>query len=976
MKYKTLQFTFVFFICSLFVQAQKSETLIQYVNPFIGTGGHGHTFPGATVPFGMVQLSPDTRLTGWDGCSGYHYTDSLVYGFSHTHLSGTGVSDYGDILLMPYTGKTYTNNGANEEPGYRSAFKKENEIAEAAYYKTKLDKYDILAELTATERAGFHKYTFKENDIKKIFIDLEHRDMVLDAYLRQVNEYELEGYRHSKAWAENQKVFFVIKFNQPIRNSEFYIDNKLIKTQQAKGENIKSAFSFEAGEKPLMVQVAISAVDIKGARKNLDAELTHWDFNKIKKESQAKWEKALSKIIIKNSNKDKKTIFYTALYHTMIAPNLYMDADGRYRGTDDEIHQSDDHTHYTIFSLWDTYRATHPLYTLIEQERTNDFIKTFIHQYEQGGKLPMWELANNYTGCMIGYHAVPVISDAYIKNIRGYDAEKALESMISSAMANRLGIDDYRKHGFLPGEAEAECVSKTLEYAYDDWTIAQMAMAMEKKEVAATFYERAQYYKNVYDPTTGFMRARLNNRWFFPFDPSEVNYNYTEANSWQYSFYVPQDVEGWIKMMGGNDRLEEKLDGLFSASSETSGRDQVDITGLIGQYAHGNEPSHHIAYLYNYIGKTHKTQKYVRQIMEELYSNQPDGLSGNEDCGQMSAWLVMSALGFYPVAPGSPDYVIGSPWFDSATIQLENGKSFRINAENNSRKNIYVKQVRYNKIDYKKSYISHFDIIKGGDLTFEMTSDSKTNFGKKISNWPKSRIETKEIVAVPAVVRGERAFLGSTEIELTCATKDATILYKINNGATKTYSGPFKILENAELITWATKEGTIQSKEAVSNFFLMPENRSLKLKTEYASHYAAGGDNALIDMLRGGRDYRTGTWQGYYGHGIEAIVDLGEKTNINEIGIGFLQDENSWIFMPTEIEFFISKNGKKFQSLGKVTTEISPKEKGAILKDYKIQTKKKAKYIKIIAKNRGVCPPYHKGAGGKCWIFADEIFVN
>jgi len=971
----------LFYCCS---QAQNDKqnldnTLINFVDPFIGTGGHGHTFPGATVPFGMVQLSPDTRLTGWDGCSGYHFTDTHVYGFSHTHLSGTGVSDYGDILLMPFTGETNFNNGAdgtNEKAGYRSSFKKDNEKAEPAFYKTHLDKYDIDVELSATERTGLHKYTFNKNEAKKLILDLVHRDQVTDSYLKITNENEIEGYRYSKAWAENQQVYFVIKFNQTIKDVVLEVDGEQKKDlKEANSKSIKAAFEFKESKGPLMAQVGISFVDIEGARSNLTAEFADWDFEKTKKASQAKWEKELSKIQVESEHKDKKTIFYTAFYHTMIAPNLYSDVDGRYRGTDFEIHQTDNHDQYTVFSLWDTYRAAHPLYTIIDQKRTNHFIKTFLNQYQQGGKLPMWELANNYTGCMIGYHAVPVISDAFIKGIKDYDTELALDAMVSSAMSNDLGIDDYRENGFLPGELEAECVSKTLEYAYDDWTIAQMAHKMGNKEVYEKFYSRAQYYKNVFDPSTKFMRARLNNRWFYPFDPSEVNFNYTEANAWQYSYYVPHDIEGWTTLLGGKEELDKKLDNLFTAKSETVGRDQVDITGLIGQYAHGNEPSHHIAYLYNFIGKPYKTQKYVRQIMDELYSIYPDGLSGNEDCGQMSAWLVLSAMGFYPVTPGSKDYIIGTPWFKTATINLENGKSFSIHSSNEN--NLYIENVKMNESDYNFSFITHNQIMEGGNLNFSTTETSNKKWGIENDALPISKISSPSITAVPGVRKGERAFNDNTSIELDCATPGATIFYKINNGKQLTYKKLILITEDTDLTVWAKEKNSLESKKAKSSFKKIPKNRSIKLATKYGNHYAAGGDKALIDFIRGGRDSRTGSWQGYEGVDINAIIDLGSEIEINKVGIGFLQDENSWIFMPEKIEFFISDDGDDYKSIGIVENTISYKDKGSILKDYEIKfNSKKARYVKVIAKNRGVCPDDHKGAGGKCWIFADEIFIE
>jgi len=677
-----LGLTLVLPFCST-LTAQK--TILDYVNPFIGTGGHGHTFPGATAPFGMMQLSPDTRLTGWDGCSGYHYTDTIVYGFSHTHLSGTGVSDYGDLLLMPFTRDIHLNNGSDGQAGYAATFKKENEVATPGYYSTHLEEDNILVELSTTLRAGIHQYTFNDkSQEQQLIIDLVHRDQVLDAHIEIISPTEIIGYRKSNAWARQQEFYFTLQFDKPIIESQLYLNDQAIDNKRATHQHIKATLNFGVSDQPLKVRVGISAVDIEGAKKNLAQELGHWEAARVKQEAEEMWLAELQKIKIQDNHptersEDKMTIFYSALYHTMIAPNIFSDVDGRYRGTDLEIHTAqEDQTQYSVFSLWDTYRATHPLYTIIDQRRTRDFINTFLNQYKEGGTLPMWELAGNYTGCMIGYHAVPVISDALMKGIDDFDTALALEAMIAASNADELGKPYYRTHNLLTTQEEPESVSKTLEYAYDDWTIARMAEKLGRPEISDVYYQRSQNYKNVFDPMTGFMRARANNRWFHPFDPAEVNFNYTEANAWQYSFYFPHDIDGWIDMIGGQEFAEKKLDDLFTVSSTTLGRHQVDITGLIGQYAHGNEPSHHIAYLYNFTGSPYKTQKYTRQIMDDLYFNAPDGLSGNEDCGQMSAWLVMSAMGFYPVTPGSNDYIIGSPWFDKVSINLENGNTIII----------------------------------------------------------------------------------------------------------------------------------------------------------------------------------------------------------------------------------------------------------------------------------------------------------
>ncbi|PLW98745.1 MAG: glycosyl hydrolase family 92, partial [Marinilabiliales bacterium] len=604
---------------------KKNEKLITYVDPFVGTGGHGHTYPGASAPFGMVQLSPDTRLTGWDGCSAYHYSDSIIYGFSHTHLSGTGVSDYGDVLLMPI--KTYEEKAVfGEDYWFKSAFSHDQEKAEPGYYEVRLDNAAVDVKLTASPRCGFHSYTFSGNKAA-VVVDLKHRDPVIESGITVVNDSTIQGYRRSRAWAQDQHIYFTAVFNQPIAASMLYKNDTLIGEKTIESKNIKAVFTFDLKEsKELLIKLGISAVDAEGSMKNLVAEIPDWDFNKVKEMVQDKWNHELSAIQVEDENEENKKIFYTALYHSLLNPNIFSDVDGRYRGTDLQVHNADGHDHYTIFSLWDTYRATHPLFTLIQQERTNDFINTFLSHYKDGGQLPVCELAGNYTGCMIGYHSVPVIADAYMKGIQDYDMNLALEAMVSSADQQHLGLDSYVKYGYIPADKEHESVSKTLEYAYDDWCIATVAESMGKQELADRFYVRSQFYKNIYDPQTGFIRARKNGAWWEPFDPKEVNFNYTEANSWQYSFYVPQDISGLIELHGGKEKLAIKLDSMFSESNQTTGRHQVDITGLIGQYAHGNDPSHHMAYLYNYVNQPWKTQKMVRRIMKEMYSSKSDGL--------------------------------------------------------------------------------------------------------------------------------------------------------------------------------------------------------------------------------------------------------------------------------------------------------------------------------------------------------------
>ncbi|MFK7810086.1 MAG: GH92 family glycosyl hydrolase [Saprospiraceae bacterium] len=957
------------------IHSEPEEGLIQYVNPFIGTGGHGHTFPGATMPFGMVQLSPDTRLTGWDGCSGYHYTDDVVYGFSHTHLSGTGVSDYGDVLMMPIlTSEMQFDNGANGSPGYKSSFSKENEVAEAGYYETHLDRYDIGVKLTTSLRAGIHEYTFpKGKGNGSVIIDLVHRDKVLKSSFLKINTREVAGSRISKEWAEEQHVYFVIQFSKDIL--------QVTSKETVDGSVNVVDFQTENGE-VLLAKVGISAVSIEGARQNLETEMPDFDFPKYKKAAQNAWEKQLRKIEVEGGTEEERTIFYSALYHTMIAPNLYQDVDGQYRGMDLKVHKDTarKHEHYTVFSLWDTYRAANPLYTLIEPKRTNDFVSTLLDDYEKGGILPIWELSGNYTGCMIGYHAIPVIADAYKKGIRNYDTKLALKAMQHSATRDHLGLEAYKKLGYIPAERESESVSKTLEYAFDDWCIAEMAKEMGDQKVYEEYIQRAQYYKNIYDPETGFMRAKNNETWILPFDPAEVNFHFTEANCWQYSFYVPQDVDGLVERLGGKKSFEAKLDELFSTSSETTGREQADITGLIGQYAHGNEPSHHMAYLYNYVDAPWKTQQRVRQIMDEMYHDLPDGLSGNEDCGQMSAWYVLSAMGFYPVTPASNTYVIGSPIFDQVKINLENGKSIVINAKNNSPKNMYVQSLKLNGKTYGKTYITHEELTAGAELTFEMGEKANKIWGAKDEASPRSTIVSNLIMPLPFVATGDRVFKKGTTISLNSSEKEVTIYYTADGtqptDKSKVYKEPLKVSNSTTINFFARKKGLPDSRIVTSNFLKIPEERSITLNSKYEPQYAGSGNDALIDLLRGGTDFRTGTWQGYHGKDIEATVDLGEVLSLSKIGLSCLQDENSWIFFPKSVSFETSQDGKNFTSVGKETNEVSRKEKGSLLHIFKAIANTKARYIRVKAEYGGQVPDWHKGAGGKSWLFADEILIE
>jgi len=659
----------------------------------------------------------------------------------------------------------------------------------------------------------------------------------------------------------------------------------------------------------------------------------------------------------------------------MIAPNVFNDVDGQFRGTDIKVHQADNDV-YTIFSLWDTFRATHPLYTIIDQKRTNDYINTFLLHYQYGGKLPVWELAGNYTGCMIGYHSVPVITDAYIKGIQNYDARLALKAMQHSATLNHLGLPSFIERGFIEAGDEPESVSKTLEYAYDDWCIAMLAQSLGDTATYDQFIQRAQYYKNIFNPENGFMQSKRNGGWSVGFNPTEVNFNFTEANSWQYSMFVPQDISGMIDLYGGADAFENKLDELFTTEAELSGRHQSDITGLIGQYAHGNEPSHHMAYLYNYIGKPWKTQERVHEIMQNLYTNQPDGLSGNEDCGQMSAWYVLSAMGFYSVTPGVGYYAIGTPAFGEAKINLENGNQFVIKANNISATNKYIQSTQLNGEPYSSSYINHFDIMNGGELVFEMGPTPNKEWGN--TSYPSTSIEKEnQIVPAPYFSYANGSFTDSINLEIKSVDPTSEIFYILGDNETKKYSAPILFDQSAKIVTWAEKDGK-KSKVISSSYILVDGSRSIEVISEYDNQYNGGGENALIDYVRGGNNFKSGSWQGFYGKDFEAIVDLGSLQTINKISLSALQDIKSWIWYPPIVKISVSEDGISFKELATIKNDFPEDSYGSFNQEYSkiLNAPVQTRYIKLEAANYGVCPSWHLGNGNDTWLFFDEITVE
>ncbi|MDQ3049693.1 MAG: GH92 family glycosyl hydrolase, partial [Bacteroidota bacterium] len=709
-------FTFLFSDTALQGQSKK---LTSYVNPFIGTDGFGHTFPGASLPFGMVQLSPDTRTSGWENCSGYHASNPTIIGFSHTHLSGTGAADYGDILFMATSGvQLMAGEETNPLSGYRSAFKQDSEKATPGYYRVMLADHGIQAEMSATTRCGFHKYTFPASAEAVIVTDLVHgiSDQVIESEIEITGNKIISGYRRSRGWAKDHTIYFYAEFSKGFTEAGLAdsAGKKIDGLTQHASSGLKSWLKFNVRNyEAIMVKVGISTVSVENAKLNLATEIPEWDFTQTMLQAKEEWESELQRIIVEGGDKTDKVNFYTSLYHTMLAPNIMSDVDGRYRGMDGKIHKMERGNMYTVYSLWDTFRALHPLFTVIDPNRAQDFVRALLIKFQESGLLPVWELASNETNCMIGYHAVPVIVDSYRKGLRDFDLHLAWEAITKSSVQNHLGLTNYKIQGYVPADRENESVSKTLEYAYDDWCISLMAEEMKKKSDASYYNLRSQNYKNVYDVETGFMRGKKNGNWVTPFEPSEVSGIYTEANAWQYTWFAPHDIQGLIELMGGKKAFADRLDVLFNTSPDLKGRSQPDISGMIGQYAHGNEPSHHMAYLYNWTDSSHKTAELVHTIMKKFYTNNRDGLIGNEDCGQMSAWYVFSAMGFYPVCPGDNSYAFGSPLFNKVIIGKGTPAVFTIEADSVSEKYIYINKVLYNG-DPLQGMLQHHQLAGGG----------------------------------------------------------------------------------------------------------------------------------------------------------------------------------------------------------------------------------------------------------------------
>ena len=965
-----------------------AQSLTKYVNPFVGTGAHGHTYPGAIVPFGGVQLSPDTRLRGWDGCGIYHYSDKIVYGFSHTHISGTGVPDYGDILIMPFTGQ-----GSTVNTRYCSPFSHQNEVALPGYYAVTLDKNGIRAELTTTSHVGCHRYTFPDNNEPKgIVVDLVHRDLVLHNYMETINDHEFSGYRISKAWNEEQHAYFYMTLSQPVKEIQYYRDTVQMRTNASlDGTSVKAILLFDESVRELVINVGFSASDMAGARANLGEAVdtkgapakaigpndvipapTSADFDRIRRNADALWNKELGKFEVSGSETNKR-IFYTALYHCFLSPYEHSDIDGRYRGHDGKIHQSDGHKVYTVFSLWDTYRALHPLLNLIDRKRTNDFLNTFLLIYHQGGQLPMWELSAYETWCMIGYHSVPVILDAARKGIGDFDKKEMLKAMVGFAELPKLGRPEFEQYQYLPADKEHESVSKTLEYCFDDWCIAQFAHDIGDQATYNRFILRSQFYKNIVD-ANGFAHQRSNGGFIMPFAPGEANDHFTEANAWQYFSYVPHDFTTYTKIAGGTQHVSVMLDSLFFGKTQLSGNVDADMTGLMGQYAHGNEPGHHAPYMFNYVGQPWKTQQVVRRLLADQYSDTPEGICGNEDCGQMSAWYVLSAMGLYAVAPGSNRYDIGSPIFDKVEMHLENGKTFTVICKNQSPKNIYIQSVKRNGQPYKSTQITYQMISDGDTFEFEMGPNPNQNAFTQTST---SEVE-ETLIPTPVFEPNNLLFADKLTVKLRHIQPIGTIYYSTSaDGFRKVnmYKKPLTIKESTTIRAWVEADGK-KSAVVEASYQKFVQDKTIRVLSQYSRYFTAGGDDALINGLRGNPKWQLGGWQGYEGRDMEVIIDLQSTKGIHSVSVGFLENIPDWIVFPKKLIVEVSNDGDNFVRFGEFTNPHPDNDLTPKTEEFTVNGSAKARFVRIRAENYGKLPAWHSAAGSSAWLFADEVIIK
>ena len=959
------------------LSAQDAEwTSIKDINPFIGTGGHGHTHPSAQAPFGMIQLGPNTRYDGWDGCSGYHYTDSAMYGFTCTHLSGTGVSDYGDLLMLPYSSPT--------KEGDHIKFFKEDEHAQAGYYACILDDGTRI-EATAGDRVGKLRLHFTRNSSPGIMVDLNFRDRVLKQDFSALGAGKFEGRRISEGWAREQHFYFGFEVS-PAPDSVWKLSPGVY------------WLSLPEGTVDAEVSIGMSGTSEKGAWTNFFGEEAFRPFEDVFTETQEKWQKELAKSKVKSALPDQRAIFATALYHAYSVPNLWSDVDGSYRGQDNIIYRDTVNRHYTVFSLWDTYRTAHPLYTITQPERTQEFVYGMLDMYKQRGRLPIWELAGNETDCMIGYHSVSVLADAIAK---GYHTDTALtiEAMRATAEMDVFGLDAYKEYGFLSIEDESESVSKTLEYAYDDACIAWTAQRFENWSTYMEYDQRSSAYRSLIDPESGYVRPRTNGDFYSPYNPREVNNHFTEANAFQYSFSPVHDIEGWIEVLTNyrgaredwnnlprkkqidfikprHDVLEDLLDGLFYASSHTTGREQADITGLIGQYAHGNEPSHHIAYLYNATNNPRRTSYWTHRILGSQYQNTPDGLSGNEDCGQMSAWYVMASIGMYPLVPGKPEYQISTPWWDAIHLELPNGKELDITVEDVGTYIMDYDRGDSLQIPFQKRFFTHDELLMGGHWQVKR--------GDEPSDWGKVyRYSTKMKNPTPPapIVRVPRTFTGTAQVEIIPTGQYDLWRYDRYENVKwkKDRKGRLRIgtAYDDGFVTAITPHFGYGNHVARAVFSKRDENLEAQWIVGHPSEqYSAGGPEAMVDGITGDTDWRKGHWVGVQGHDATLEINLKKSKQVQTIHVGILKDIRAWIAAPQKVEVQILYEGdEKWHFFGAMEMDNPLGQEDAIRSDVVLSNPRTdlVKAIRITYTNAGRLEDWHPGAGYQSYFFTDEV---
>ncbi|WP_162150104.1 GH92 family glycosyl hydrolase [Saccharicrinis fermentans] len=1001
--------TIIFFAVIFCACERESANLIGYVDPMIGTDGIGHTFPGATVPFGMVQLSPSNDFKSWNWCSGYHYSDTILKGFAHTHISGAGLAGLGDILLMPTVGVVQLNPGTEDDPasGYRSRFSHKSEKSTPGYYSVLLDDYNVKVELTASERVGFHRYTMSKPGVLNVIIDPTHNIMerIVETGVEIVSNTTLRGFKRCEGEGGARTVYFYAKFSKPFVSYGVAKGDSIMEGEKRlKGTNTKAYIQAKLKhDEVLEIQVALSFVGYQGAKANLNAEVQGKSFDDVKRLAQSKWEEKLNKMIVTGSSQADKRTFYTAMYHSFISPNLISDVDGRY-WLEGKVYQSD-FPQYSNFSTWDTFRALNPLFTIVEQEKTAEFVNSLASRYtETKVGLPVWECMGHDNVCMIGYSAVSPMVDAALKNIKGIQPEEVYEAVKAAAMSlekhspnyDKNGMDYYLKMGYVPGELNC-AVSKTTEQNYYDWCISALADRLGKKDDAALFAERSVGYKNLYRSdkkrlyskyTTGEWREMKLNVW------DDLIANYVSGNIWGYSAFVPHDVNGLMELIGGKDEFAKWLDDIFLDTTSIDGHTHVDISGFIGKYGHGDEPSQHMPYLYNYAGQPWKTQERVRQVISEFYHDKPDGLVNNDDLGQMSAWYLFSAMGFYPVCPGDMKYMIGSPLFKKVVINLENGKQWIIKANNDPKKNIYIQSVTLNGEPYTKSYLTHEQIMNGGNLVFEMGAAPNKKWGVLPEDRPISKVHTEKANRLPQITHKpfdkdrSEVFEEAYQVKLVCNTEKADIYYTLNGDIphknSKRYKKPFVIHKTTNLKAIAYADGMQPSFVYDRTYYAGRRFGDLKdgfpriTMITRPKKFGDSDGNMLMDLKVGSGSFNDGRWTGFDGEDMVATIDFGQAISIDNVSIGYLSNTAVWIFPPSAMVIRASLDDDKYEIIGSKKWRFSQEElEGPFVKREEFTFKsQKIRYLNIEVSNYGIVPDWHAAAGHKGWMFVDEILIN